>query len=225
VYLAARLVSVGVQVEADAVDDARAGGTVVDLPAAVSAADALLDGFARYRSSVEGAVPLPRTVRELGLAAAERTRLVAPDPEVWLSLPAGVDRHLAGYARFREAEAVLLTRGSRTRATESLSRARSIAVELGAEPLLRMIDALADRARLALLSTPVTPESTTDRHGLTARESEVLALVGRGLTNAEIATELFISTKTASVHVSNILRKLGLRSRIQAAAHAQRRDA
>jgi DNA-binding CsgD family transcriptional regulator/tetratricopeptide (TPR) repeat protein len=224
VYLAARLVSVGVQVEADCVDDARAAGAVVDLPGAVSAADALLDGFARYRSSVEGTVPLPRTVRELGLASAERTRLVAPDPSAWESLPAGVDRYLAGYASFREAEAVLLSRGSRTRATESLSQARSIAVELGAEPLVRMIDALADRARLALLPTPVTLESTVDCYGLTARESEVLALVGRGLTNAEIATELFISTKTASVHVSNILRKLGLKSRIQAAAQAQRRD-
>ena len=51
----------------------------------------------------------------------------------------------------------------------------------------------------------------------------MLALVGRGLTNAEIAEELFISVKTASVHVSNILRKLGLKSRIQAAAVAQRR--
>ena len=49
-------------------------------------------------------------------------------------------------------------------------------------------------------------------------------MVGRGRTNAEIAAELFISTKTASVHVSNILRKLGLKSRIQAAAVAQHRD-
>ena len=44
------------------------------------------------------------------------------------------------------------------------------------------------------------------------------------MTNAQIAGELFISTKTASVHVSNILRKLGLRSRIQAAALAHRRQ-
>ena len=55
------------------------------------------------------------------------------------------------------------------------------------------------------------------------REVEVLALVGCGRTNAEIAGELFISTKTASVHVSNILQKLGLKSRIHAAAVAQRR--
>lgn len=226
VYLAARLASVGVQAEADAVDDARAGGALVDLPAAVGAADELLGAFEKYQSTVDGAIPLPRTVREISLARAERTRLTSPDPGVWelLALSAGVDLYLAGYARFRESEAVLLTRGSRTRATESLSRARTIAVRLGAEPLAGMIDALADRARLALLSSPAATESTNDSHGLTAREAEVLELVGRGLTNAEIAAELFISTKTASVHVSNILRKLGMKSRIQAAAHAQRRD-
>jgi DNA-binding NarL/FixJ family response regulator len=82
-----------------------------------------------------------------------------------------------------------------------------------------MIRALVERARLP--STAPVPPAPSD--GLTTRESEVLSLVGRGLTNAEIAAELFISTKTASVHVSNISRKLGLKSRIQAAAHAQRR--
>ncbi|MDQ3788471.1 MAG: helix-turn-helix transcriptional regulator [Actinomycetota bacterium] len=60
--------------------------------------------------------------------------------------------------------------------------------------------------------------------GLTAREAEIFSLVGQGKTNAEIAAELFISTKTASVHVSNILRKLGVKSRIQAAALAHRQE-
>jgi len=81
---------------------------------------------------------------------------------------------------------------------------------------------LAERARITV-STAIPAPPAADPHGLTAREAEVLELVGHGRTNAEIAEELFISTKTASVHVSNILRKLGLRSRIQAAALAQRR--
>jgi len=56
--------------------------------------------------------------------------------------------------------------------------------------------------------------------GLTAREQEVLRLLAAGRTNREIASELFIATKTASVHVSNILAKLGAASRTEAAAIA-----
>jgi DNA-binding NarL/FixJ family response regulator len=57
---------------------------------------------------------------------------------------------------------------------------------------------------------------------LTAREREVLALLGDGLSNPEIAARLYISTKTAGNHVSNILAKLHLRSRQEAAAFAVR---
>ncbi|NUP48952.1 MAG: helix-turn-helix transcriptional regulator [Catenulispora sp.] len=58
--------------------------------------------------------------------------------------------------------------------------------------------------------------------GLTARELEVLALVAQGLSNRQIGEQLFISTKTASVHVSNILAKLGVSGRGEAAAVAHR---
>ena len=59
--------------------------------------------------------------------------------------------------------------------------------------------------------------------GLTSRELEVLRLVADGRSNGQIAEELFISRKTASVHVSNILAKLGVTSRVEAAALAHRR--
>jgi DNA-binding CsgD family transcriptional regulator len=90
-------------------------------------------------------------------------------------------------------------------------------------PLSRAIADLAQRARIELaepLVEPTAPQPLTMKFGLTERELAVLALVGQGRTNAEIGATLFISRKTASVHVTNILRKLGAGSRVQAAAMA-----
>jgi DNA-binding NarL/FixJ family response regulator len=159
-------------------------------------------------------VALPRTLRAVALAEAERGRL---DPAAWAAVDGGPDRYLTAYARFRAAESLLATKGSRARAAELLASAASTAAALAAAPLAGMITTLSERARLA---PPTAPPAL----GLTAREAEIFSLVGQGKTNAEIAAELFISTKTASVHVSNILRKLGVRSRIQAAALAHRRE-
>ena len=101
-------------------------------------------------------------------------------------------------------------------------------------PLRDAIDGLARRARLSLpgatISEGATPEEpahaaepvTADPFGLTAREREVLALVATGQTNRRIADALFISESTAGVHVSNILGKLGVTSRTEAAAVAVR---
>ena len=75
-------------------------------------------------------------------------------------------------------------------------------------------------------STWVPPGARASAAGpvaaLTDREREVLRLLARGLSNREIGTELFITPKTASVHVSNILAKLGAASRTEAAAIAHR---
>ena len=69
----------------------------------------------------------------------------------------------------------------------------------------------------------VTPSEPAERPaGLTEREADVLALVGRGLTNAQIGERLYMSPKTASVHVSRLIAKLGVANRTEAAAHAQR---
>jgi DNA-binding NarL/FixJ family response regulator len=102
---------------------------------------------------------------------------------------------------------------------------------LGARLLVAEIDALVRRARIELAAPPgggapddPAPAVTTvtDELGLTSREREVLALVAEGRSNRQIADALFISAKTASVHVSNILAKLGVANRGEAAAVAHR---
>ena len=104
----------------------------------------------------------------------------------------------------------------------------AVAAAEGHAPLLAQIRALAERARIPLQSpaaaAPDAPPSAgvPAPYGLTARELAVLRLVAAGRTNAEIGAELYISPKTAGVHVSNILRKLGVSGRVQAAAWAER---
>jgi DNA-binding CsgD family transcriptional regulator len=136
-------------------------------------------------------------------------------------------------ALLREAEAELAA-GERSTAERALAVAADLAHGLGAAPLLGEIELLARRARIALAAgatdlawragRPTSPggPSVIDRFRLTPRECEVLRLVADGLSNGAIADQLFISTKTASVHVSNILAKLGAASRGEAAALAHR---
>jgi DNA-binding CsgD family transcriptional regulator len=90
--------------------------------------------------------------------------------------------------------------------------------------LLRELELLAQRARLDLAppEQPLPGDRGLEELGLTRREAEVLALVARGYTNREIAATLVISEKTASAHVSHILRKLGTPNRREAAAIAHR---
>ena len=123
----------------------------------------------------------------------------------------------------RSAEAAL-TAGDRGGGGARLSRAAALAQQLGARPLSDAITLLARRARVPLgpAGDGDTPAPEPGRLGLTAREFEVLRLVAAGRSNREIAAELFISAKTASVHVSNILGKLGVTSRGEAAAAAYR---
>jgi DNA-binding CsgD family transcriptional regulator len=126
-------------------------------------------------------------------------------------------------ALLRSAEAAL-SAGDRDGAATRLRRAAALARRLGARPLADDIALLARRARISLDpdADGTTPAPGPDRLGLTAREFEVLRLVAAGRSNREIAAELFISAKTASVHVSNILGKLGVTSRGEAAAAAHR---
>jgi DNA-binding NarL/FixJ family response regulator len=124
-------------------------------------------------------------------------------------------------AMMRAADAAM-TAGDRDAAAQRLQSAAELADQLGARPLGEEIGLLARSARLALGAGRGDSTPTPRPLGLTARESEVLRLVAAGRSNPEIAAELFISAKTASVHVSNILAKLGVGSRGEAAAAAYR---
>lgn len=122
--------------------------------------------------------------------------------------------HELAWCRVRLAT-VLRSSGDQAAARREADLAREVAVELRAQPVLDLLKSLG--------SSPArndSPASTT----LTPRETEILTLVAAGRTNGEIAKQLFISAKTVSVHVSNILGKLGAASRTEAAAVARRRE-
>ena len=114
--------------------------------------------------------------------------------------------------RVRARFAALLTAtGDPEEAREQAEAVAETARRLGAPPLLSLVGAAAP-----------APAAPGPRLTLTPRESEILALVAEGRSNGEIGRQLFISTKTVSVHVSNILGKLGAAGRTEAAAIARR---
>jgi ATP/maltotriose-dependent transcriptional regulator MalT len=227
-------------------DDAR---RITAIGAALVSVDAEAAQLARDlgdRDTVELAVQRARLMTERTRAGADSAGVIGiawkataeawlaraesrDDPELW-ALAAeswqSVERpYAATRTRMREVEA-RLDAGERQRAGEQLRATRSQAAELGAEWLVAALDAIAARGRITIEAT--TDASVTavpvaaNPFELTAREQEVLCLLVRGATNREIGAELYMAEKTASVHVSRILSKLGVRSRTQAAAVAHR---
>jgi DNA-binding CsgD family transcriptional regulator len=152
--------------------------------------------------------------------SAELTRAQgAPDVEQWRAVVAEFGYgyvYEVARSQLRLAEA-LLGAGERDEASALLVEARATAVRLGASPLQAEVEAMARRGRVDLPG--VRRESVA---ALTPREVEVLRLVASGLTNRQVGAQLFMSEKTASVHVSRILAKLGVSGRTEAAARAAR---
>ncbi len=146
-------------------------------------------------------------------------------PEVWADIAerwAACTRlpHVAA-ARLREGEAALRAGLGADAAAEALRTAFQLADEMGARPIRGAVVELATRAHVDLGVDAGEAHGVAKTAGLTPREIEVIALVARGRTNRQIADELFISVKTASVHVSNILMKLEAQNRGEAAARAR----
>jgi DNA-binding NarL/FixJ family response regulator len=226
------LLAMGMRACADLADRARARRDEPALRVAVAAADDLAAWVGREHDvpftehPLVAAIPAAKATWD-----AERSRTAgASDPASWSVAAERWEalgyRHRAGYAGWRQAEALLTAlRGGRAAAASVLS----IAAEQAAEhrPLTTAIQDLARRARIDL-SAPTEPaaqvQATTTAlgFGLTDRELAVLQLLGQGKTNPEIAAALFISPRTAGVHVSNILRKLDATTRVQAATVAER---
>jgi DNA-binding CsgD family transcriptional regulator len=190
-------------------------------------ARALLERLDGLLAELSGPPPVIAVASRAG-CAAELSRITGEDgPALWAEAQrlwddVG-DRYKAAYARWRRAEALLAEGGDRREAERLVREAYSVAEELRAAPLLEELLALARRARFELGEKGGDATSREiDQLDLTPRELEVLGLLALGRTNRDIAGELFISEKTASVHVSRILSKLGARNRAEAAAIAHR---
>ncbi|MEO5873412.1 MAG: AAA family ATPase [Streptosporangiaceae bacterium] len=214
-----RISATALRIHADRAGRARATGDGAAEAAAVRTAEALLelsrdtaartpDGLPRAWYGLEGLAWLARVEAEW-----RRTR-GDDDPAIWRASVKAFDYgfvYEVARSRWRLAES-LLRHGERAEAAEEWRLAVDVAERLRAGPLLRELRALGDRARFT------TAQPVTGLPALTSREQEVLRLVAEGRSNREIAELLFISPKTASVHVSNILGKLGVASRTEAAA-------
>ncbi|MGH3267996.1 MAG: helix-turn-helix transcriptional regulator [Trebonia sp.] len=222
------VVWLGMRVEAD--DATRYRDRREEVPASVAARCAELAGIAARL-----ATPSPALAAYRQLTASEHARAAgAATAADWAGTVAAWraadEPYPLAYAMLRLAEAHVIA-GDMTEAAAAVSDAHALADRLGAAPIAAEATALARRTRLSLDSAAppngrdgagTEPADELARFGLTDREREVLLLVAAGRSNPEIARALFISAKTASVHVSNILAKLGVSGRVEAAAVVHR---
>jgi DNA-binding CsgD family transcriptional regulator len=230
----ARVTAVGASLEADRAVRAR------DLREPDTEHDALtrvrihLD---RLAAAAEDGGPVERAWLAVGTAEQGRAK-GHDDPALWQAAAEHWDElgrpYCAATARWRQAEALVGTE-QRLDATEVAKQALEVSERLGAGWLSGELHGLCARARLELAATAAggdgngasaagsgQPDGAGLPFGLTPRELQVLTLIAEGATNRQIGNALFMAEKTASVHVSRILTKLGVRSRTQAAAMAHR---
>jgi DNA-binding NarL/FixJ family response regulator len=220
-----RPAAVALSARADRAISARASGddaaASVELAAASELRQIARQGAAfvrrpKYILGPEGRGWLARAEAEYGRASGDN------DPQAWQAVldAFGPDYvYEVARTRWRLAEA-LAEAGRRDEAAEQWRQAAQTADKLKARPLRAVLADLARRARIGTVSDDGHDDAVLA--SLTSREREVLRLIAAGRSNREIASVLFIAPKTASVHVSNILAKLGAASRTEAAAIAHR---
>ena len=234
----APLVALGLRAGAELAESARAHRSESALEDASAGVDPL-------RAHLEWLAPRVTTTSGRGWVASARGELARAEADDgaldWLeaieAFDAVPDPLAAAYARFRAAEAALRSEGVRADVGALVREAAAVAAEAGAQPLSAVLATLAARARIATTTPPsvagvtapqaevsatADPRAAARALGLSAREIEVLELVAAGLSNGEIADRLFITRKTAAVHVTHILDKLGVPNRVGAAMVAAR---
>jgi len=227
----ARVTAAGIRVEADIAQRAR------DLREKSDERDALARArihMQRLRAAATEGGPVESAWKASGAAELARAR-GRSDAKLWVAAAREWDAISRPFQRavalWRATEAYVEA-GDRAAAAETCQASLELAQRLGARWLAEELTALAQRARLGLGEAEADGDGDgrqaesngagEDPFGLTARERQVLALVAEGATNRQIGAALFMAEKTASVHVSRILAKLGVSSRTQAAAVAHR---
>jgi DNA-binding CsgD family transcriptional regulator/tetratricopeptide (TPR) repeat protein len=227
------LVALGVRAEADASELARARRDEEAVATSKEIARRHVESMRGLRDAAVAGLPnfLGQAEAWLALCEAEIARLDGRDELAsWTRCASAFEvipmAYPQAYALWRGASAILALSRDKAAAVRELRSARLLAQELGAVPLLEEIDALARRARLDLdvdqAEAATAQPGPDDSLGLTQREREILALLADGRSNRQIAEALFITEGTAGTHVSNILGKLGVRGRTEAAAVAYR---
>jgi len=233
----ARVTAAGMRVEGDIAERARDLREKADERDAVARARIHMQ---RLRAAASEGGPVEHAWRAVGAAELARAR-GRSEPKLWVTAARDWEKiqrpYVQIYSLWRATEAYAEA-GDRAEACSSAETALEKARKLGARWLEDELVALGQRARLELAPGDRDSDSGAgsgagagagsngdageDPFGLTARERQVLALVAEGATNRQIGAALFMAEKTASVHVSRILSKLGVRSRTQAAAVAHR---
>jgi DNA-binding CsgD family transcriptional regulator len=221
----AELYWLSARIEADVAERARVARHESDgaEEAAARAVDELAGAIGRTPG--DGAPPAALAYELLARAELARAR-AASDSRMWHTAGASFaslgHAYHAAYAQMRACEALALAGAPARDVAGPLRAAYAAALELGVLPFRAEIEDLARRTGVILASSERSRADLSAELGLTDREIEVLALVAEGRSNREIAQELFITSKTASAHVSHILLKLGVPNRAAAAAAAHR---
>jgi DNA-binding CsgD family transcriptional regulator len=229
----ARLSAIGVRIEADFAQRGRDLRERAMVREAIARARIHVD---RLRAAAQDGGPVEQAWSTTGKAELARAR-GRHDPALWIAAAdawEAIERpYPVAVSRWRAAEAQV-ERGDRPAAAESAQAALRLARSLGSRWLVAELEALSERARLEPARAEHVQsgadgqrndsgsDGEADPFGLTKRERQVLALVAEGATNRQIGAALFMAEKTASVHVSRILAKLGVQSRTQAAAVVHR---